>query len=292
MIIDGKALAQVIKENIKKKVARMAFKPGLAVILVGDNPASKIYVNAKEKACQEVGFYSQKIVFSDKISQKRLLKEINRLNQDKKIHGILVQLPLPKGFNEQEVIKAISPKKDVDCFHPLNVGKLALIKNEVDLDEFLAPCTPKGVIRLIESTKVDIEGKKAVIVGRSNLVGKPISLLLLAKNATVTICHSKTVNLERETNQADILIAAAGRPKLITAKMVKRGAIVIDVGINRTEKGLVGDVDFEKVKDIASFITPVPGGVGPMTIACLLENTLLLAKRLNLKNKKGKLKLL
>lgn len=292
MIIDGKALAQVIKENIKKKVARMAFKPGLAVILVGDNPASKIYVNAKEKACQKVGFYSQKIVFPSSISQKRLLKEINRLNQDKKIHGILIQLPLPKKFNEQEVIKAISPTKDVDCFHPLNVGKLALIKNEVDLDEFLAPCTPKGVIRLIESTKVDIEGKKAVIVGRSNLVGKPVSLLLLAKNATITICHSRTVDLERETNQADILIAAAGRPKLITAKMVKRGAIVIDVGINRTEKGLVGDVDFEKVKDIAGFITPVPGGVGPMTIACLLENTLLLAKRLNLKNKKGKLRLL
>lgn len=306
VLIDGKKLANKIKENIKKKVKQMAFKPGLAVVLVGDSPASKIYVKAKEKACQEVGFYSKKIVLPSSISQKELLKEIEKLNNDDKIHGILVQLPLPfdlaqgkPGLNEEEVIQLIKPEKDVDCFHPINVGRLTLIKRINDLDNLLAPCTAKGIVRLIESVfsfslhlrgvhsatsevslrREPFRGKKAVIVGRSNLVGKPLALLLLAKNATVTICHSKTKDLKKETKQADILIAAVGKAGIITADMVKKGAIVIDVGINRTDKGLVGDVDFDKVKGVAGFITPVPGGVGPMTIACLLENTLLLASR-------------
>lgn len=307
MLIDGKKLAQEIKEDIKEKVKRMGFRPGLAVVLVGEDPASKIYVRFKEKACEAVGFYSKKIVLSSDISQKKLLDEIKKLNNDSKIHGILVQLPLPsdsEGLDEKQVIQSIEPKKDVDCFHPINIGKLTLVKRIDNLDNLLAPCTPKGVIRLVEyagralanssdllrSTSQfprksilgfaddSIKGKKAVIVGRSNLVGKPLALLLLAKNATVTICHSKTKDLKKETKEADILIAAVGRPNLITADMVKKGAIVIDVGINRTEKGLAGDVDFEKVRNVAGFITPVPGGVGPMTIACLLENTLLLAK--------------
>jgi len=279
MIIDGRALAGKIKENIKSKVAEMPTKPGLAVVLVGEDPASKIYVRSKERACQKVGFYSEKIVFSTSIIQEGLLKEIKRLNKDSKIHSILVQLPLPAHLNEEEAIKAINPEKDVDCFHPFNMGNLSLVRRVDSIADLLVSCTPKGIIRLIESTGIKVGGKKAVIVGRSNIVGKPTALLLLAKNATVVICHSKTVDLKKETKQADILVAAAGIPNMITADMVKKGAVVIDVGINRTEKGLVGDVDFEKVKDVAGFITPVPGGVGPMTIACLLENTLLLAKR-------------
>ena len=279
MIIDGKAIASRIKDNIRKKVAKMDFKPGLAVVLVGNDPASQIYVNSKEKSCQEAGFYSRKIVLPSNAGQKRLIDQILKLNKDPKIHGILVQLPLPKGYDEDQAIKAISPEKDVDCFHPANVGKLALIKRIENLDQFLVPCTAKGMIRLIESTGKEISGKKAVIIGRSNLSGKPSALLLLAKDATVTICHSGTPNLAEETEKADILVAAVGRPNLIKASMVKKGAVVIDVGTNRTEKGLVGDVDFEEVKKKAGFITPVPGGVGPMTIACLLENTLLLAKK-------------
>jgi len=277
MIIDGKAIASRIKDNIKNKVSRMDFKPGLAVILVGNDPASQIYVSAKEKACREVGFYSRKIVLPTNVGQKKLLDQIGKLNKNPKIHGILVQLPLPKGFDEDQAIKAISPEKDVDCFHPANMGKLALIKRIENLDHFLAPCTAKGVIRLIESMGKKIEGKKAVVVGRSNLSGKPSALLLLAKDATVTICHSQTPNLAKETRKADILVVAAGKPQIVKASMVKKGAVVIDVGTNRTEKGLVGDVDFEAVKKKAGFITPVPGGVGPMTIACLLENTLLLS---------------
>ena len=321
MIIDGKTLAKKIKEEIRQKVAKLGFQPGLAVVLVGEDPASKIYVKAKKRACQEVGFYSKKIVLPADISQKKLLQEIDKLNNDYKIHGILVQLPLSEGLDEEEVIQLIKPEKDVDCFHPVNVGKLALIKRINNLDSLLAPCTPKGVVKLIEcanslrstdskffssetrskklqsfhqvkgetlSTKKKnleqsprefLEGKKAVIIGRSNLVGKPLALLLLAKNATVTICHSKTKDLKKETKSADILIAAVGRAGIITADMVKKGAIVVDVGINRVGKKIVGDVDFERVKDVAGFITPVPGGVGPMTIACLLENTLLLAAK-------------
>jgi len=207
-----------------------------------------------------------------------LEEEIEKLNGDPQIHGILVQLPLPSGLDSKKIIKLIDPRKDVDCFHPVNVGELALIEKGADLDKLLMPCTPKGVIKLIQSTGIEIEGKKAVVIGRSSLVGKPAALLLLAKNATVTICHSRTKNLAEETKRADILVAAVGRPNMIGREMVKKGAVVIDVGINRTEEGLAGDVQFEAVKNKAGYLTPVPGGVGPMTIACLLENTLLLTK--------------
>lgn len=279
MIIDGKALAQKIKDEIRNKVLPLTVKPGLAVILVGDDPASVIYVNSKEKACQEVGFYSRKLVLPKTTTQFQLIEEIEKLNNDEKINGILVQLPLPENINEEEVIETINPKKDVDCFHPYNLGKLFGVKGAVDLDNFLLPCTPKGVLRLIKSLNITISGKKAVVIGRSNLTGKPTAMLLLGENATVEICHSKTINLAQETRTADILVAAVGQPNLVTADMVKKGAVVIDVGTTRTDKGLVGDCDFENVKNIAGFITPVPGGVGPMTIACLLENTLLLATK-------------
>jgi methylenetetrahydrofolate dehydrogenase (NADP+)/methenyltetrahydrofolate cyclohydrolase len=279
VIINGKKLASQIKEDIKKKVSQMAFKPGLVVILIGSDPASIIYTNTKEKACQQVGFYSQKIAFPQDLRQEKLIEQISKLNQDQRINGILVQLPLPKQINSQAVIEAISPQKDVDCFHPQNVGKLALLNKKVDLDQILVPCTPKGVIRLIQSTGKEIAGKKAVVVGRSNLTGKPTALLLLALGATVTICHSQTKNLSRETRQADILVVSAGQPQMIKKNMVKKGAVVIDVGINRVQRKLMGDVDFNQVKKTAGFVTPVPGGVGPMTIACLLENTLLLAKK-------------
>jgi len=278
-IIDGKGIAKQIREGIKNKVSGMKEKPGLAVVIVGEDPASKVYVSHKEKACERAGFYSRKIELPASISEDDLLKEIRTLNNDDKIHGILVQLPLPKGLDEKKVIKTISAEKDSDCFHAANVGKISLLERGYDLDKLLAPCTPKGIVRLIESTGVDIEGKHVVVVGRSNLVGKPIALLLLAKSATITICHSRTKDLAAETSGADILIAAVGRPKMITKEMVKKGAIVIDVGINRVGKKLVGDVDYENVKDVAGCITPVPGGVGPMTIACLLENTLLLANK-------------
>lgn len=279
MIIDGKALAEKTKRNIRLQVKKMPFQPGLGVILVGDDSASKVYVNAKEKACQEAGFYSKKIILSKNIKQRELLQEIENLNKDKKIHGILVQFPLPPELNEKQVIEAIDPRKDVDCFHPYNFGQLTILNKLENLEKTLAPCTAKGVIKLIEETGQKIEGKKAVVIGRSNLVGKPTALLLLLKNATVMICHSRTVNLTQELKTADILIAAVGRPKLITGEMIKKGAIVIDVGINRITEGLVGDVDFDKAEKKAGFITPVPGGAGPMTIACLLENTILLAEK-------------
>ncbi len=279
MLIDGRKLADKIKEDVGKKVKTMSFEPGLGMILVGDHPSSKIYVLAKERACKEAGFYAKTVVLPTSINQKKLLTEIKQLKHNPKIHGILVQLPLPLQLDGEEIIEAIGYKKDVDCLHPFNIGQLASLKKSVDLESLPVSCTVKGVIRLIESTKQSIAGKKAVVVGRSNLVGKPMALLLLAKNATVTICHSKTKDLKKETKEADILIVAVGKPNLITADMVKKGAIVIDVGMNRTKKGLVGDVDFEKVKEVAGFITPVPGGVGPMTIACLLENTLLLSSK-------------
>ncbi|MBD3250059.1 MAG: bifunctional methylenetetrahydrofolate dehydrogenase/methenyltetrahydrofolate cyclohydrolase FolD [Candidatus Pacebacteria bacterium] len=278
-LIDGRALSQEIKQKIKQEVEQADFQPGLAVVLVGDNPASKVYVNSKEKACQQLGFYSEKIVLPEKTTQSELMDEVNRLNQDPKIHGILVQLPLPDHLNEEAVINKINPQKDVDVFHPFNVGQLCLQKQLPELSQLLAPCTPKGIMRMLEETGVELEGKKAVVIGRSNLVGKPIALMLLAKNATVEICHSRTKDLAAQASQADVLVAAVGRPKFVTPEMVKDGAVVIDVGINRTEEGLVGDVDFEAVKDKAGYITPVPGGVGPMTIASLMENTLLLAKR-------------
>jgi len=272
-IIDGKAIAAKIKAEIKKEAEayknERGIPPKLSVILVGDNPASQAYVRGKERACAEVGIASETLRFPSNTEEKRLVKEVERLNKDKTVHGILVQLPLPQGIDAHNVLETVSVEKDVDGLHPYNMGKL--FKNE---NPMFIPCTPQGAIELILSTGAEIRGKKAVIIGRSNLVGKPTSMLLLYRHATVTICHTRTVNLPDITREADILVAAAGRPRTITKDMVKPGAIVIDVGISRTDSGLVGDVDFEDVKDRAGFITPVPKGVGPMTVAMLLKNTL------------------
>jgi len=280
MIIDGKSLATKIKADLKEKVAKLKVKPGLAVVLVGDNPASQVYVASKEKACKEIGYFSKQILLPKKTTQEELNRVITKLNNDRKIHGILVQLPIPDHLSEQETISKINPDKDVDGLSPTNMGKLFGAKKY--LPELLVPATPKGIMTLIKSTGVPIEGKNAVVLGRSNLVGKPVGLLLLYENATVTMCHSKTMNLSEITKKADILVVAIGKPKAITVDMVKKGAIVIDVGINRIEATplgckakIVGDVDFEKVKEVTGYITPVPSGVGPMTIASLMENTLI-----------------
>jgi len=275
-LIDGKKIASSILEDIKSKVKKLKIKPGLAVIIVGDDPASHMYVNMKEKKCNEIGFYSKVIRLDEKIvkeqdkyiSEIEVIDEINRLNNDPKIHGMIVQLPLPESADESLVIDAILPHKDADGFNPINMGNLLIGKN------MIVPATPKGMLKLIESTKVDLGGKHAVVIGRSNIVGKPIAILLQQKNCTVTMCHSRTKNLAHHTKQADILVAAVGKPNLITKDMVKPGAIVIDAGTNKVDGKLVGDVDFEEVKKVAGFITPNPGGVGPMTIAMLLENTL------------------
>lgn len=275
-IIDGKKIAAELREKIKKETQELKIKPGLAVILVGDDPASQIYVKNKHKACEDVGFHSE-IHRLDKLAGiKDILDLVDNLNQDKKIHGMLVQLPLPEQLRNYVnlVQDTVLPFKDVDGFHPINMGNLLIGSN------LIVPATPKGIMKLIESTGEEIQGKSAVVIGRSNIVGKPVAMLLLQKNATVTMCHSKTKNLKEIAKTADILVVAIGKAKFVTADMVKKGAIVIDVGMNKDEKGkLCGDVDFEKVKEIAGYITPVPGGVGPMTIACLLENTLEAAKR-------------
>lgn len=271
-IIDGKAIAQQIRNEIKASVEELKTQgkqPGLAVVLVGNDSASQTYVKFKERACHEVGMYSEVHRLPEETTEEELLAMIDTLNASEKIHGILVQLPLPKHIREEEVIQRISPDKDVDGFHPVNVGDLF-----TNTARFVA-CTPRGCIELLDRMGVEIKGKKAVVVGRSNIVGKPVALLLLHRHATVTICHSRTVDLQKECLEADILIAAVGRAQMITGDMVKEGAVVIDVGINRLEDGrLVGDVDFESAKERASMITPVPGGVGPMTIAMLLLNTL------------------
>ncbi|MDO8446793.1 MAG: bifunctional methylenetetrahydrofolate dehydrogenase/methenyltetrahydrofolate cyclohydrolase FolD [Deltaproteobacteria bacterium] len=277
-IIDGKAISEKIRSEVKaateKLIKEKGVTPGLAVVLVGDNPASKVYVGSKEKACLEMGFYSEKHVLPVDASQDELLKLIDKLNKDKKIHGILVQLPLPKQINEDLVLEAISPEKDVDGFHPYNVGRLAVGK------PLFQPCTPYGMMKMLEYSNISVEGKHAVIIGRSNIVGKPIALMLLQKSATVTICHSKTKDLKEEVKRADIVVAAIGKPGFVTGDMLKEGAVVLDVGINRLESGkLVGDVDFASAEKVASAITPVPGGVGPMTIAMLMYNTLESAKR-------------
>jgi len=272
-LIDGKGIAQEIRAGIQQEIASLKIRPGLAAILVGDNPASKVYVRNKRKACEEAGIYSEEHSLSDTVSTAHLLALIDRLNRNPNIHGILVQLPLPKNLNEREILDAVTPEKDIDGFHYMNVGKL--VANE----RGFYPCTPLGIIALLKAMKVAIAGSHAVVVGRSNIVGKPAALLLLHENATVTICHSKTKNLPEICRQADILVAAIGRAWFVTADMVKEGAVVIDVGINRLEEGkLVGDVDFESVAEKTSAITPVPGGVGPMTIAMLLANTLQSAK--------------
>jgi len=276
-ILDGKKVASEARERIAVIVKEIKesgkVSPGLAVVLVGDNPASKVYVGQKEKACKEVGFESFLYRLPEETTQQELLELVAKLNEDPKVHGILVQLPLPKHLNETEVIEAIRPEKDVDGFHPMNLGKL------VAGLPCAVPCTPKGIMYLLEYYGIEIEGKNAVVVGRSNIVGKPVTHLLLQKNATVTICHSRTKNLEAITQEADILVVAAGKPHFITQHMVKKGAVVVDVGINRLESGLVGDVDFDGVRMKASWITPVPGGVGPMTIAMLLQNTLEMYER-------------
>ncbi|HXG31704.1 MAG TPA: bifunctional methylenetetrahydrofolate dehydrogenase/methenyltetrahydrofolate cyclohydrolase FolD [Thermodesulfobacteriota bacterium] len=272
-IIDGKEVSQHVRKEVADGVERLrketGVTPGLAAILVGNNPASEIYVRNKRKACGEVGIYSEEYKLPEETKETELLSLIGRLNEDEKIHGILVQLPLPKHINEGRVLRAVSPLKDIDGFHPENVGFL------VEGNPRFIPCTPHGIIRLLDYYGIGIEGKEAVVVGRSNIVGKPVSLLLLHRHATVTICHSRTRPLEEVTRRADILVAAIGRARLITRDMVKDGVVVIDVGINRLPDGrLVGDVDFEGVRERASYITPVPGGVGPMTIAMLLWNTL------------------
>ncbi len=280
-LIDGNKISAEIREKIKEEVSQLEKKPGLAVVLVGENPASKVYVNMKEVKCREVGIQSFKYELDKDIPEEELLKLIEKLNNDETVNGILVQMPVPKQISDTKVINTIIPEKDVDGFHPVNMGNLFTGNNS------LVSCTPKGIITLIESTGTDISGKHAVVIGRSNIVGKPVSTLLLQKNATVTICHSRTQNMAEICKTADILVAAVGRPKLVTADMVKEGAVVIDVGVNRvdddSEKGyhLEGDVDFENVKGKCSHITPVPGGVGPMTIASLLENTLTAYKMQN-----------
>ena len=277
--IDGKAISAALRAEIAAEVAELKKKgitPGLAVILMGEDPASQTYVRNKQKACEEVGFYGEQINLPATTTQEELLAVVEELNARSDIHGILCQLPLPKGLDDSLVIAAIDPKKDVDAFHAENVGHIMIG------DQQFLPCTPAGVMELIHRSNITVEGKHCVVIGRSNIVGKPMAMLLLQENGTVTICHSRTKNLAQVCQQADILVAAVGRAKFVTADMVKPGATVIDVGINRDENGkLCGDVDFDAVEPIAGAITPVPGGVGPMTIALLMKNTLTAAKQQN-----------
>lgn len=272
--MDGKALAAKVKEEVADQVAGMERKPGLAVVLVGDNPASRVYVNGKKKDCAECGIYSEEYAIPAETTQQELLELVETLNGREDIDGILVQLPLPRHLNEKEVLLAIRPDKDVDCFHPFNVGQLMIG------EQGFQPCTPAGVMRMLKEYGIDPAGKHCVIVGRSNIVGKPQAMLMLRENATVTVCHTKTPDLKAECLRADILVAAAGRVGLITGDMVKEGAVVVDVAMNRNEAGkLCGDVVFEEAAQRASYITPVPGGVGPMTRAMLMKNTLYAAKQ-------------
>jgi methylenetetrahydrofolate dehydrogenase (NADP+)/methenyltetrahydrofolate cyclohydrolase len=276
-IIDGKAVAREIEAEVAGAIARLDFRPGLVAVRVGNDPASEVYVRNKAKKARELGIEGTELVFPDTMSEAELLAEVDRLNGDDSVDGILVQLPLPRQIDAKKVIDAIDPAKDVDGFHPINVGLLHLGRRA------LVPCTPAGVIRLIESTDQAIDGKHAVIIGRSDIVGKPMAALLLQRNATVTICHSRTRELARTAREADILVAAIGRPQFVIGEMIKPGAIVIDVGINRVvhdgKNRLVGDVDFAAASEIAGWITPVPGGVGPMTIAMLMKNTVEAAER-------------
>lgn len=276
-IIDGKEVSQYIRGEVAKGVSQLVDSsgttPGLAAVLVGEDPASEIYVRNKRKACTEAGMYSEEHKLPAETTEEELLTLVQKLNDDPKIHGILVQLPLPDHINETKVLRAVSPDKDVDGFHPYNVGLL------VEGNPRFISCTPHGIIKMLEYYDIDIKGKEAVVVGRSNIVGKPVAMLLLHRHATVTVCHSRTRDLGEVTRRADILVAAIGRANFVTEDMVKEGAVVIDVGINRNEEGkLTGDVDFQAVQEKASYITPVPGGVGPMTISMLLWNTLESAK--------------
>ncbi|WP_017727017.1 bifunctional methylenetetrahydrofolate dehydrogenase/methenyltetrahydrofolate cyclohydrolase FolD [Halalkalibacterium ligniniphilum] len=275
-LLNGKKLAEKKREEMKKEVSALREKgivPGLAVILVGENAASKVYVRSKQKACEEIGIHSTLTEMPDTISEQELLQEIDRLNNDASIDGILVQLPLPDHISEQAVIERISPAKDVDGFHPINIGKMMTGE-----DTFL-PCTPFGVVEMLKEANIEFEGKHVVVIGRSNIVGKPVGQLLLNENATVTYCHSRTRNLPEITKQGDILIVAVGKANFVGEEHVKPGAVVVDVGINRVDGKLCGDVDFNQVEPVASYLTPVPGGVGPMTITMLLHNTIQSAKQ-------------
>lgn len=275
--IDGKEVSAAVREQITNEVSDLKAKgitPGLAVIIVGNDPASRVYVNNKKKGCEQTGMNSFEYALPEDTDTDELIELIEKLNKDEKVHGILCQLPVPKQIDEEKVLNAISPEKDVDAFHPVNCGKVMTGEYK------FAPCTPAGMVEMFKYYNIPVAGKHCVIIGRSNIVGKPMAMLMLKNNATVTVCHSKTENLKEITRQADILVAAVGRPKFVTADMVKDGAVVLDVGINRMEDGkLCGDVDFDNVAGKTSFITPVPGGVGPMTITMLLKNTLEAAKQ-------------
>lgn len=275
-LIDGKHISALVRQDVAKEVEQLKSQeitPGMAVVIVGDDPASRIYVNNKKKACAEVGIYSEEYALPADTTQEALIALVQELNSRSDIHGILVQSPLPKGLDEKAVVENIDPRKDVDAFHAVNVGKIMIG------DFHFLPCTPAGIIELLDRSGIEIEGKRCVVVGRSNIVGKPMAMLLLHRNGTVTICHSRTRNLPEICREADILVAAVGKAKFITADMVKPGAVIIDVGMNRNENGkLCGDVDFAAVQEIASYITPVPGGVGPMTIAMLMKNAVSAAK--------------
>ncbi|MGN0657261.1 MAG: bifunctional methylenetetrahydrofolate dehydrogenase/methenyltetrahydrofolate cyclohydrolase FolD [Ruminiclostridium sp.] len=274
IVIDGKAVSAQVKEQVRAEIEREGLKVGLAVVIVGNNQASRVYVNNKKKACEVCGIKSYEYALPEETTEEQLLELVDTLNADRNINGILVQLPLPKQINEEKIIERIAPEKDVDAFHAVNVGKI-MIGNYAFL-----PCTPAGVMELIHSTGTEVSGKECVVIGRSNIVGKPMAMLLLHENATVTICHSRTKNLAEVCRRADILVSAVGRADFVTADMVKEGAVVIDVGMNRNaENKLCGDVKYDEVEKKASYITPVPGGVGPMTIAMLMKNTLM-AKRI------------
>jgi len=278
VIIDGKKISEEILEGLKQRVQKLKKKninPTLAIVLVGDNPASKIYISNKQKACEKIGIGSNLYEFPENIKEEKLIALIKQLNNDKKIHGIIIQLPLPKHMDEKKILSLVSPEKDVDGLNPINVGNL-LIGNE-----YIAPCTPKGIIKMLEKMKIPVEKKNVVIVNNSNVIGKPLAMMLTNRFATVTLCHIKTKFLSQHTKKAEILITATGVPGLIKKDMVKEGTVIIDAGICYKDGKVYGDVDFENVKDIASFIIPVPGGVGPMTVAMVLENTLILAENIH-----------
>jgi methylenetetrahydrofolate dehydrogenase (NADP+) / methenyltetrahydrofolate cyclohydrolase len=282
-LIDGKKISLELREELKKEVAELkesGVEPGLATILVGEDPASKVYVASKIKACKEIGMRSFSFEMPASSTEEEIIRQIEKLNDDSRVNGILLQLPLPKGPSPDRCVAAISPKKDADGLHPSNLGKLLSAKSweDIEKNKLFIPCTPFGIMHMLNKTGVQLSGKRAVVIGRSNLVGKPIAVLLLSANATVTMAHSKTGDLAGLCKSADIVVAAIGKPLFVTKDFVKKGAVVIDVGMNRTKDGLVGDVDFENVKDIASYITPVPGGVGPMTITMLMKNTVLSAR--------------
>jgi len=268
-ILDGKKVAKEIMENVKKEIATLSEKPGLAVILIGEDPASEVYVNIKAKRCSSVGIESYKYRLNKDVSEEDVLIMIDQLNNDDKATGILVQMPIPKHISKNKIMNAVIPSKDVDGFHPMNIGRMIL--DEI----YLQPCTPVGVIKLLDYYKIDLAGKGAVVIGNSPVVGNPVAQMLLKKGATVTICNRNTKDLKKHTLEADIIVSAVGKMNLVTADMIKEGVVIVDVGIVRHEGKIYGDVDFENVKDKCSYITPVPGGIGPMTVACLMENTLI-----------------